>query len=430
MTLGMGTSGDNSGLSPPVVNAEVVPINTLDIDGWHDTQQFDKSLLNQCESQMELVEPMRVTQWTDSSGTHVHCQKGTYHERTVEESTNEVNTDQHGFSVVRSCTRISKELIRQGIESASTCLKYMTRTSVTFEPCQRWVQSQQGLRPIAVAHLQCYRDLAAITRVIPSDGQCVSLRNLPWVDGIIGKSGDLLDGHIPTPLPAEVIQEIQRFDQMCATGDPSLKWEPSNNKWVAACASAVVTTPMFMKAYFQGQVVQVMVDCGAAVSIYADSGSFPGVPYQPDITPIAITGVTGESMLCRGLLEAPLILSVDGFTDTTEQYGAFTVQSGFTGKVAGIHDTVGVQITKSKDSLGLNHQRTHITIKFRGYHFPDAGPKTPILGMDYFSKQFSSDRYSVPHSVDFLNGCLRFQQPNNCSSSEWGLAKVPVHVQY
>ena len=146
---------------------------------------------------------------------------------------------------------------------------------------------------------------------------------------------------------------------------------------------------------------------------------FPGVAYYKDVAPIGITGVTGESMRCKGSIQAPLTLSIDGFMNCTSgAYGAFTVQSGFTGKQAGF--------TEFHESLGINTSRTNLKIKFQGFHFPEAGPKTPIIGMDYFAQQSEPDQYSVPRSVDFMNSCLQFQQPPHQHFKDMGFARVPV----
>ena len=185
---------------------------------------------------------------------------------------------------------------------------------VRFEPYQRWVVSEQGRVPINVEQFRCYQDMAAITRVIPSTSdEVVHVHSLPWVPGILGTEVDVLDGWISTTLPSEVVEEISRFDQCCAANDQTKEWIPSENKRVAALASAVITTPMFMWASFKGKSFPVMVDLGASVSIYSDASLFPGVAYQKDVAPIGITGVTGESMRCKGSIQVPLTLSIDGF---------------------------------------------------------------------------------------------------------------------
>ena len=102
-------------------------------------------------------------------------------------------------------------------------------------------------------------------------------------------------------------------------------------------------------------------------------------------------GVTGDSMRCKGAVQVPLTLSIDGFTARTDaraNYGAFTVQSGFTGRDG--------QESGSQELLGINTLRTNLTINFEGFHFPDAGPKAPIIGMDYFARQSESSQYSIP----------------------------------
>ena len=117
-------------------------------------------------------------------------------------------------------------------------------------------------------------------------------------------------------------------------------------------------------------------------------------------------------MHCKGAIQAPLTLSINGFTESPNtSYGAFTLQSGFTGKQKGPLQT--------QELLGINTSRTHLTINFQGYHFPDVGPKTPIIGMDYFSKQSESDHFSIPQHVDFRNSCIRFQQPKISKLMTW-----------
>jgi len=114
-------------------------------------------------------------------------------------------------------------------------------------------------------------------------------------------------------------------------------------------------------------------------------------------------------------------LSIDGFTactDTRASYGAFTIQSGFTGREGNKPD--------SQEMLGINTLRTNLIINFEGFHFPDAGPRTPIIGMDYFVRQSESSQYSIPKYVDFVNSCLHFEQPAPQHVREMGLARVPT----
>ena len=86
------------------------------------------------------------------------------------------------------------------------------------------------------------------------------------------------------------------------------------------------------KASFQRRQFRVTIDLGAAISIYSDASFFPGVPYLKSVAPIDLTGVTGDSMRCKGSIPAPLTLSIDGFTNCkSDAYGTFTVQSGFKG---------------------------------------------------------------------------------------------------
>jgi hypothetical protein len=98
--------------------------------------------------------------------------------------------------------------------------------------------------------------------------------------------------------------------------------------------------------------------------------------------------------------------------------GAYTVQSGYTGKRS--------DQLLSHELVGVNTLRTNLTINFQGFHFPDAGPKTPIIGMDYFSQQSESNEYSVPECVDFRNSCLHFRQPNEPHVKQMGFARVPA----
>ena len=380
------------------------------------------------ETPVELTRHPQISQWQENSGSMSQGRFGTYNEHVTEELTQEVSTDKDGASSTRSVTRVRKEVVRSGTEFILTQNQYSLGTVVQFEPCQRWVPSDIGRMSVNVERLRCYRDMAAITRVIPTSSDIpVQVHTLPWVDGIIGQEGDLLSTMLPTTLPPEVVQELSRFDRCCAAEDPIKTWQPSENKWVAAFASAVITTPMFMKASFDGQYFCVMVDLGASVSIYRDASLFPGVSYNKDVAPIGITGVTGDSMKCKGFIQAPLTLSIDGFDKHVNMaYGACTIQSGYTGKQTGQHSTRGAVMTRSQESLGINTSYTNLTIKFGGFHFPDAGPKTPIIGMDYFTQQSDSDQYSVPRSVDFLNSCLHFKQPENAHFMKMGHARVPV----
>ena len=130
---------------------------------------------------------------------------------------------------------------------------------------------------------------------------------------------------------------------------------------------AIITRPLYCrvckcKASFQRRQFRVTIDLGAAISIYSDASLFPGVPYLKSVAPIDLTGVTGDSMRCKGSILAPWTLSIDGFTNCkSDAYGTFTVQSGFTGKQGGSD--------KCQETLGLNTFRTNLTINFQGAHF-------------------------------------------------------------
>ena len=229
--------------------------------------------------------------------------------------------------------------------------------------------------------------MVALTRVMPGcSEEVVSVRQLPWRQGIIGHDGDVLPRLLPTLLPDAVKREITRFDDCCAANDATRVWRPSDDAYVAAYASAVITTPMFMQASYKGKQFSVMVDLGAAVSIYRNSSLFPDRPYRSDVDPIAITGVTRQSLHCKGAIQAPLTLSIDSFTGCpNKEYEACTTQTGFTGKC---NDQL-----VSQGLLSINSICTNLVINFEGYHFPTAGPETPIIGMDFFTRQSESERY-------------------------------------
>ena len=132
-------------------------------------------------------------------------------------------------------------------------------------------------------------------------------------------------------------------------------------------------------------------------------------------------------MVCAGRIEVPLKLTADLFTGATIGHPwALTVQSGFAGKCLVERTKSTCTETGTELMMGINSHRTHIEIKFRGYHFPNAGPQTPILGMDYFVQQQSSDQYSTPRGVDFMNGCLLFDTPVRRESYHMGRASVRV----
>ena len=362
----------------------------------------------------------RLGKWCQQSGTQDKSLEGTYHQRVVEDLIQEVITDPNGSTMSRSVTRVHRETVREGIESHLARQQYSSSTVISFEPYHRTVNSINGLVYLDVSSFRCYRDMAAITRIIPPQSDSVvEMHRLPWVLGIFGEDEDALPALLPTLLPDQVKQELARFDACCAAQDSTKAWVPSQNKYVAAFASAVITTPMFMQASYNGHQCRFMVDLGAAVSIYRDASLFPGVAYRKDVAPIGITGVTGDSMRCNGAIQVPVTLSIDSFTGgTAADYGAFTTQTGFTGQH---NDRLDV-----REPLSMSSLCTNLTINFEGYHFPAAGPSTPIIGMDYFIRQSDSDQFSVPKYVDFMNSCLHFQQPDRTHVQQMGLARVPV----
>ena len=363
---------------------------------------------------------VEVEEWHDEFGDHSGLRVGTYHERIVEDLTRTVNTDSNGFSTIQSVEHIQREVVRQGFESHLVHGHYSHGSMVRFAQCRRMIVTRDGVVPIDISSFRCYRDMAAITRLVPTSSEnVVDARQLPWLPGIIGKEGDVLPVRLPTMLPEDVRQELARFDECCAARDTTKVWTPSENAYVAAYASAVITTPMFMRASYRGKQFCVMVDLGASVSIYSDASLFPDVRYREDVAPIGITGVTGQSLRCEGAIQAPLTLSIDSFTGCPNMdYGACTVQTGLTGRRS--------NRSSSQEPVSMNSLCTNLTINFEGYHFPSAGPKTPIIGMDYFIRQSESAQYAVPKYVDFMNSCLHFQQPDSQHFQKMGLARVPT----
>ena len=70
--------------------------------------------------------------------------------------------------------------------------------------------------------------------------------------------------------------------------------------------------------------------------------------------------------------------------------------------------------SSAEDSMGCPRNAS-----FQGCSFPEAWPKTSIIGIDYFIQQ-------VWIVVDFLNSCLQFWQPDDHHFRQMGLAQISV----
>ena len=370
-----------------------------------------------------------VTEQQESSETH---QIGQYVEQTREVTQVTNTTNVHGETSSSTQVQTTKWSSREGREYKTIKAKQFTikTSSTTFKPRAVYYEEQRGettaTRMKAIEHWIGYKQMVELCRIIPDEGTELDPGQLPFREGLVDNDGDLLYGTRDKGIPKEVLAEIQRFHSFCETAQPEMDWKSSNDRFVATYASALITTPMYMRAVYQGRYFDIMVDLGAAVSLFANIGQFPGAQYEADVAPIAIVSVSGDSMICQGLIDVPVRLTADSFTGTETDSKAFTVQSGFAGRCLIERTRSLCAETGTELLMGLNSDRTHIEIKFRGYHFPTAGPQTPILGMDYFVQQQSSSQYSVPKGVDFSNGCLVFDTPKRDEAHHLGRATVRV----
>jgi hypothetical protein len=216
----------------------------------------------------------------EKSTTH---QIGRYHEQ-IQEITQMTNTtNEKGETSSSTQIRTTKWLDREGQEYKKTITercKIDTHSS-TFQSravyYEETTNEGRKTKKRAIESWVGYKQMVELCRIVPDQGTNLNPGQLPFKKGLVDIQGDLLyDNGQLGGIPQKVLEEIKRFHKFCEIAQPDTEWKQSNDTFVATYASALITTPMYMRAVYQGRYFDVMVDLGAAVSLFANKDLFPG----------------------------------------------------------------------------------------------------------------------------------------------------------